>query len=430
MLGLYTVAMAVTVRALAREVGLDVLVDTGLDRVVAWVHSTELADPTPFLEGGELLLTTGIALGPHEEYVRRLVAAGAVGLGFGTGLSHDRVPEDLVRAAGEVGLALLEVPRDTPFIAITKAVSRAVAADEYAALARTGAAQRALTRAAVADGAPGVVRRLARLIDGAAALLDPDGSPVHAVGSLPDLAGHVRRLAAAGGPAGAAWRAGERHVAMQVLGRRGYLAVAAGLPLDAGVVNTAASLLTVALARSDEVDAVRRELREARFRLALAGVAVDGVPDGLFRVFVLHERAEPEGFWAEVDGRVVVLAAAVDVSAAASSPVDATDVARGYREALRALEAGVATFEEVAGAGLLAPDAARFAATLLAPLDDVLRETVRVWLACHGQADPAATRLNVHRHTVRNRLRRVEQLLGRSLESAGVRAELWLALHA
>ncbi|WP_461123018.1 PucR family transcriptional regulator [Saccharothrix stipae] len=422
--------MALTVRALAREVGLAVLVDSGLDRVVAWVHSTELADPTPFLEGGELLLTTGIALGPHEEYVRRLVAAGAAGLGFGTGLSHDRVPEDLVQAARDVGLALLEVPRDTPFIAITKAVSRAVAADEYAALARTGAAQRALTRAAVTDGPPGVVRRLARLIDGAAALLDPHGSPVHAVGSLPDLAGHVRRLAAAGGPAGAAWRAGERHVAMQVLGRGGYLAVAAGRPLDAGVVNTAASLLTVALARSDEVEAVRRELREARLRLALAGVAVDGVPDGSFRVFVLHERVEPEGFWAELDGRVVVLAQAVDVPAAASSPVDATDVARGYREALRALEAGVATFEEVAGAGLLAPDAARFAATLLAPLDDVLRETVRVWLACHGQADPAATRLNVHRHTVRNRLRRVEQLLGRSLESAGVRAELWLALHA
>lgn len=87
-------------------------------------------------------------------------------------------------------------------------------------------------------------------------------------------------------------------------------------------------------------------------------------------------------------------------------------------------------FEDVAGSGLLAPDAAEFAATLLAPLDDVLRETVRVWLACHGQADPAAARLGVHRHTVRNRLKRVEQLLGRSLEPAGVRAELWLALHA
>ncbi|MEU4740779.1 PucR family transcriptional regulator ligand-binding domain-containing protein, partial [Actinosynnema sp. NPDC023658] len=144
--------MVLTVGALAREVGLPVLVDAGLDRPVAWVHSTELADPTPFLEGGELLLTTGIALGPHGDYVRRLVAAGAVGLGFGTGLSHDRVPEDLVRAARDAGLALLEVPRPTPFIAITKAVSRAVAADEYAALARTSAAQRSLTRAAVADG--------------------------------------------------------------------------------------------------------------------------------------------------------------------------------------------------------------------------------------------------------------------------------------
>ena len=320
--------MVLTVGALAREVGLTVRVDAGLDRAVAWVHSTELADPTPFLEGGELLLTTGIALGRHDEYVRRLVAAGAVGLGFGTGLSHDRVPEGLVRAARDAGLALLEVPRATPFIAITKAVSRAVAADEYAALARTGAAQRALTRAAVGDGPPGVVRRLARLIDGAAALLDPHGAPVHVVGSLPDLAGHVRRLAAAGGPAGAAWQAGDRHVAMQVLGRRGYLAVAAGSPLDAGVVNTAASLLTVALARSDEVDAVRRELREARFRLALAGVPVDGVPEGRFRVFVLREAAEPVGFWAEVDGRVVVLAREVDVPAAASSPVDAGSVAR------------------------------------------------------------------------------------------------------
>ncbi|MFD1151501.1 PucR family transcriptional regulator, partial [Saccharothrix hoggarensis] len=203
--------------------------------------------------------------------------------------------------------------------------------------------------------------------------------------------------------------------------------------LDAGVVNAAASLLTVALARSDEVDAVRRDLREARFRLLLAGVPVDGVPEAPFRVFVLRGDAPvppAAGFWAEVDGRVVVLARELDVPAAASRPVGAGGVARGYREALRALEEGVATFEEVAGAGLLAPDAASFAAALLEPLDDVLRETLRVWLSCHGQADPAATRLGVHRHTVRNRLRKAEELLGRSLDPAGTRAELWLALHA
>jgi purine catabolism regulator len=53
---------------------------------------------------------------------------------------------------------------------------------------------------------------------------------------------------------------------------------------------------------------------------------------------------------------------------------------------------------------------------------------LRVWLAHHGQWDPAAARLGVHRHTLRNRIRRAEELLGRSLDSPGLRAELWLAL--
>ncbi|MDU0289160.1 PucR family transcriptional regulator ligand-binding domain-containing protein, partial [Saccharothrix longispora] len=191
--------MSLTVGALAREVGLTVLVDAGLDREVTWVHSTELADPAPFLEGGELLLTTGLAPGPHDEYVRRLVAAGVSGLGFGTGLSHEEVPAGLVRAAAGAGLALLEVPRATPFIAIGKAVARSA----YAAVARVDRAQRVLTRAAVETGAAGVVEALARLVGGAVVLLDAVGEPVHVVGDPPDLAGVVR---GAGGPATTTWQ--------------------------------------------------------------------------------------------------------------------------------------------------------------------------------------------------------------------------------
>nr|WP_232292675.1 helix-turn-helix domain-containing protein [Saccharopolyspora erythraea] len=56
-------------------------------------------------------------------------------------------------------------------------------------------------------------------------------------------------------------------------------------------------------------------------------------------------------------------------------------------------------------------------------------ESLREWLAQHGQWDPAAGRLGVHRHTLRNRMRKVEDLLGRSLDQPGVRAELWLALQ-
>ena len=48
-------------RDLLRELELEVVAgEAGLDRAVRWVHSSELADPTPWLSGGELLLMTGL----------------------------------------------------------------------------------------------------------------------------------------------------------------------------------------------------------------------------------------------------------------------------------------------------------------------------------------------------------------------------------
>ena len=88
--------MPITLRELARTLRLPVLAGD-VSKPVGWVHGTELADPTPFLEGGELLLTTGLR--PIDTgYVERLVRAGVVGLGFGTGLGHDVVPPGLVAA--------------------------------------------------------------------------------------------------------------------------------------------------------------------------------------------------------------------------------------------------------------------------------------------------------------------------------------------
>ena len=55
--------------------------------------------------------------------------------------------------------------------------------------------------------------------------------------------------------------------------------------------------------------------------------------------------------------------------------------------------------------------------------------SLRTWLAAHGQWEPAAVALGVHRHTLRKRIRRAEELLGPDLNSPGVRVELWLALH-
>lgn len=87
---------------------------------------------------------------------------------------------------------------------------------------------------------------------------------------------------------------------------------------------------------------------------------------------------------------------------------------------------------------LLADDAVRaFADGLLRALREHdekgrgdLVASLRAWLARHGQWDAAAADLGVHRHTLRYRMRRVEEILGRSLDDADVRMELWLALKA
>ena len=44
----------------------------GADNPIGWVHVSELPDPTPWLEGGELLITTGLEYGPLTlvEYFR------------------------------------------------------------------------------------------------------------------------------------------------------------------------------------------------------------------------------------------------------------------------------------------------------------------------------------------------------------------------
>ncbi|WP_407940861.1 PucR family transcriptional regulator ligand-binding domain-containing protein, partial [Nonomuraea antri] len=189
---------------MARRMGLRPLAGA-LDVPVRWVAVSELEDPTPFLEGAELLLTTGMRLeGDFSGYVARLVARGVAGLGFGVGLSHAAVPSALVSAASAAGLPLLEVPRETPFIAIGKVVSELLAAEQYDEIARAFAAQGRLTRAALRpEGMNAVIDRLAKEIGGWAALLDESGEVRHATPGahtetvIPELA----RLRPGGDPA-------------------------------------------------------------------------------------------------------------------------------------------------------------------------------------------------------------------------------------
>ncbi len=499
-----------------------------LDRPVRWVAVSELEDPAPFLEGGELVLTTGMRLPETSAacaaYVRRLVRADVVGLGLGVGLSHASVPAALVTAADKAGLPVLEVPEATPFIAVTKAVSRLLAAEEYDEAARGFAAQRELIRAALTaeDGdAATVVARLAKHVNGFAVMLDASGSVVHASpaassGRAADLAPEIARLRPKGLLASAVVSGVDEYVVIQPLGvrgrARGFLAVGAPEPLrasDQAVVNLAVSLLSMSLARAEGRTSAERGVRAAAVRFLLDGhvgvlpleaLGWSALRGGPVRVVVaraasaepaalaaaedrlaealpgaaisrgmspyggvdatgsggFRSTADPSMSRADADLVVAIVPAAqvrlgalpdaVDGESVLAVGVgddagvdDAAGLGRSWVRARRALAVAggsVRSYDDLGGGleALLDPAAAdAWATTLLAPLDEPgeradLAATLRAWLSRHGQVDAAAADLGVHRHTVRHRLRRAEALLGRSLDDAGVRAELYLAL--
>ena len=125
--------MPMTVRRLAATTSLGLTIVAGHDDVdlsISWAHAIELQDPTRWLAGGELVMTTGLHL-PRSatkqyEYVERIAQTGAVALAFDTGTVHERVPDAIIRAGDELGFAVLSVAKETPFIAISRERARIV----------------------------------------------------------------------------------------------------------------------------------------------------------------------------------------------------------------------------------------------------------------------------------------------------------------
>src|ERR687890_470333 len=131
-----------------------------LDTPVRWVHISELPDPTPWLSGGELLLTTGIPLDTakrQREYVRMLSGHHLAGLGFGTGFDHQKLPSALVEEANTLGFPVFEVPYELPFIALTEKAFARLVNEQYEVLQRGIAIHKRLERLALAAATGGAV---------------------------------------------------------------------------------------------------------------------------------------------------------------------------------------------------------------------------------------------------------------------------------
>ncbi len=171
-----------TVRELLRD--LDVHVRAGaesLDAPVRWVHISELEDPTPWLSGGELLLTTGLQLNDEatqRDFVGRLADHNLAGLGFGAGFAHETVPPAMLEAAEQRGFPIVEIPYEVPFIAVTEQAFSRLVNEQYAVLRRAISAHERLERLLLSQrGLDAVAGALSSLIGAAVVILDGRGEP-------------------------------------------------------------------------------------------------------------------------------------------------------------------------------------------------------------------------------------------------------------
>jgi len=134
--------------------GLRLLTDiSGVDRVIQHVFTTDLPDPSRYLTPGDLVLTGMIWCrepGDADRFVRALAQAGAGVLGAGEALGE--VNPEVIQACGRHGVALLAVPAETSFAAVTDEVGRRLSGDRATAMTRV-LGRRRLLLSAVAEGA-------------------------------------------------------------------------------------------------------------------------------------------------------------------------------------------------------------------------------------------------------------------------------------
>ncbi len=368
--------MELTVESLIEELGLELASGHESAKAhVRWVHSTELPDPTPWLRGGELLLTTGIQLdGPktQRELIDRLADHAIAGLGFGTGFKHKRLPAALVAAARKRSFPLFEVPYELPFIAITERAFAQLVNERYEMLQRNMAGD-----------------VLAEALTGH---LYPE-----------DLQARLR-------PFG---------IGEQVA----VLAFSLADP-------TAAAALLEGILERERIGS----LVAIRMGLLCAVIDADGLDPIELARRVRAELASRFG----------------GVRAAASRAAPTHSLRLSFHEARCALEAvrlqngdapEVASYADLGAFQLLLSlqddDALiSYCRGVLGPVEqgegdygEELLRSLDVFIEHNGHWEKAANALYCHRHTLRYRIRRVEQLTGRDFSNARDRIEFWLALR-
>lgn len=465
--------------------------ESGLGREVRWAHVIELADPVPWLRGGELVLTVGLGLPSsgtaRAEYVRALAEAGCAGLGFAAELLEE-LPAEVLATAEECALPVIAVLGTTPFIAVSEAVAHWHAEHERRIEQRAIATQQSIARARLRSGTEGLLAELARSVHGEVLLLDRSGraGSAHPAGSRawhPRASELIEGLSK-GGQAATGLEYADRSLVVHSIGLsgppRGWLAV--DCPVSESrqqrlLTGHAAVLLTMdALG----VRSVRERWHEQRARLLSAILrgtepppdAAEVLPEPPFEVLALRPRAVAEVLDAlstvlgdpELEQRCLIAESASGVSLlvpeleprigprlleqftgntaiGAASARGIPAVAGALRRAERSMpDSGYAHADDTDPWALLRralPESAAegFTQAVAGELyahdarngTELARSTL-TYLDAAENLELAAKRLGVHRNTLRARLATAQRISGLSLDDPTQRLTLWLAL--
>ncbi len=175
-----------------------------LDLGVRWVHVSDIRDVADLLEGGELILSTGLAMSGEEAdavaYLTELVDAGAAGLVVELGPRFPRVPAAVVARARAGTFPLVALHARVRFVEVTEHVHRLIVAEQYEQVAFSGQVHETFTRLSLENADAATIVATTADLCGSSVLLE-------------DLTRSVLAYAALGRPAAgllAAWETRSR----------------------------------------------------------------------------------------------------------------------------------------------------------------------------------------------------------------------------
>ena len=463
--------MAISLRGLLEhdELGLRALTDPthALETAITWGAVTELLDPSKFLTGREIVLTTGVrqkSVPAQIDFVRILAANDVVALGFGIGLEHESVPEPVLETAREVGLPVIEVPYKTPFAAVSRLIAEALNADHVKRVENLLRAHQKLAQSLLSSDLDRMLAELSKMLHTDVALslhgevISGDFEPERSWHELPVATG---------------------------LRDRCTLHIAEPYTHDP-IVEYAQSLIGLELTNKSRLRASQR-LANGQVLADLASGVLSG-SDAAVRLGALGLESQREHsvvlvqasgqserlqtlplpadlasqVTAIVEDRLVVIVAYRQVQlsidrldaylATAGIPAkvgyggrysNTTGIRWSYFEALESLRHGervnVPTKLSLTSLLLAARDVPLqdLAAEALGPIQDFdsshdsgLLRTLREYLNRDGSVGAVAEALGLHRNTVRYRMQQIAELSGYDPNVTSDRVQLWIALSA